>query len=730
MKKLKSILTIGALLLGSVAYAEVTTVYSIDYTQDGATPIGTETYLTCDTENGLTYTYPGSDWVQFDIANNFAVEEGKFYTVKILAKAETEISCNTWTSPFEFTFSAGTEWNEMSAVVQALSNNGNVVMRLQPGTNNNTIHIKTITITTGDEGYDPDLMCLQATNIVKKSNPWDNQVNYSFDTPFEAGTYTIAFDYYGTNDGKFNIWGGYALKTDPEEDYLRNQWGGFDPTNGWYGPEVSVESGKWQHYEYTFTTSATGKHTFEEEVKEIVDGEEVTKKVNVEKDVYQYFANINFCLGNNFEGDFYLDNVVFVAQGSDENQIPNSDFKYLNLGKWSKGWQHTFDLAIANGPEHPVVTRTADANSLWFGEKKLGWGDGVTIDASVFADLHYGDKLKFEYGDDRYIQIIYGGWADGNCNTSPWDGKYTYTHEDGKSYAEIEINESLTDWVIDETHYNAFELLKTRGLALQAGGNYLYEIIYIPANKVAFVDAENSISFKTNYAGKEDEEWVVNNFKLTDGARYMAANDFTAKRTEYTRNFTHDGWQAIYLPYDLAYSEWSDKVELAAFYDVVEDGAEINIVWEKVTSGDLVANTPYIVKPLATGETTFVGENKSVKATEETSVTNGAATVYGVYKAKTGDEILDKYALYNGDFWKAKKTHTVNPFRIYLQVSNAAGAPQKIKNIIGEETVNSIDGLVIENSVDGTYYDVMGRKVTNPTCGGIYIQNNKKVIIR
>lgn len=154
----------------------------------------------------------------------------------------------------------------------------------------------------------------------------------------------------------------------------------------------------------------------------------------------------------------------------------------------------------------------------------------------------------------------------------------------------------------------------------------------------------------------------------------------------------------------------------------------------------IAANTPFILKP---GQETVALTNKnqvskytaySVNGTKEEASSDPATIVTGarftgVYRSGYVPE--GSYFIGEGNkFYHASDTtNTIDPFRAYLTI----GSSEKSKSIGFEIDGETTDIRFINNQPvnveDGVINDLSGRRVKNPS-KGVYIMNNKKVIIK
>ena len=112
-------------------------------------------------------------------------------------------------------------------------------------------------------------------------------------------------------------------------------------------------------------------------------------------------------------------------------------------------------------------------------------------------------------------------------------------------------------------------------------------------------------------------------------------------------------------------------------------------------------------------------------------------TLAGVYEQKAGAEGV--YAINTSGAWSPiAEGAKLNPFRLYLQMTSRNGSPVKVDpqaaqairiRAKGEGTTSIDNGqLTMDNDLPVEIYDLMGRRVSEPQKGGIYIVNGKKVV--
>ena len=275
------------------------------------------------------------------------------------------------------------------------------------------------------------------------------------------------------------------------------------------------------------------------------------------------------------------------------------------------------------------------------------------------------------------------------------------------------------------------------------------------------VDTENCIlevpaSAVNAYATTAPWSEFNKKVSLVDGEDYENETDTEAGVITYTRALNNLLWNALYVPFEIPVSQLIENYDIAYInamhsYDMDDNGAIDSMVMEvvKIKEGTLHANYPYLIR--AKNEEAkamkIVVENSTLYAAE--SVTVDCSSVFtkfeitGTYQPLTNEEIAGCYALSGGTWKTMKDDATLNPFRLYMRISDREGSPVKVDTYALEQTsvtirvqgeepgTTSIEskeiGVKSEES-DATIYNLMGQPVKNPVKGHIYIQGGRKVV--
>ena len=232
---------------------------------------------------------------------------------------------------------------------------------------------------------------------------------------------------------------------------------------------------------------------------------------------------------------------------------------------------------------------------------------------------------------------------------------------------------------------------------------------------------------------------------LKDGEPFTNALEREVETLTYTRTFDNTEWQALYLPFALAYENWADDFEVARInnmnqYDDNDDGIADRTVMEVflVKEGTLQPHTPYLIRAKQTSEKTFTLKNTRLYGPAKRSYTVSSwstlFTFVGTYTGISGEEMVNGgyYALGGGTLHPAASTESsLGSYRWYMKVSNwktnQQGASEVKIMVFDEENETGIETLTEET--DMSVYDLQGRRVEKPA-RGMYIVNGKKVMFK
>ena len=298
--------------------------------------------------------------------------------------------------------------------------------------------------------------------------------------------------------------------------------------------------------------------------------------------------------------------------------------------------------------------------------------------------------------------------------------------------------------------------------SLDNGSNWTYYDTFVQSGFAYFVAPSTGIyqlrftspgaSLDNFYGFHKANDEIVNAEKveLNDGEAFCNDIETVCEEISYTRNFTNTRWQALYLPFEMSYEDWSADFEVARLNDVHqwdddEDGlidrTELEVV--KMKSGTTEANTPYLIRAKATGEKTITVANATLYRADEYSIDCSSIgtlfTFTGTYAGIDGATMFTEgyYAMGDGALVQAESSeNSLSPYRWYLSVTDRYGNRKnlrKVKVVVfgSDEDTTGIDEINGQWSMDNgqSVFDLSGRRIESP-CRGVYIMNGKKYLVK
>ena len=244
----------------------------------------------------------------------------------------------------------------------------------------------------------------------------------------------------------------------------------------------------------------------------------------------------------------------------------------------------------------------------------------------------------------------------------------------------------------------------------------------------------------------------IENYIISDSdENFTLEEDLLCNKITYTRTFKNTNWNALYVPFEIPLSALADNYDIAYINDIHtwanEESGEIEkMTMEviKITDADAVlnANHPYLIRPKSeeAKQMNLVVTDATLYAAEE--MTLDCSSMYtkfevtGSYRRRTVEDLKGSLVL-GGGTWITMTEGTMNPFRLFLTITNREGSPVKINpeaaKSISIRTRGEDDGTTdIEYTEEAKtielIYDLHGRRVSAPQKGGLYIVNGKKII--
>ena len=246
------------------------------------------------------------------------------------------------------------------------------------------------------------------------------------------------------------------------------------------------------------------------------------------------------------------------------------------------------------------------------------------------------------------------------------------------------------------------------------------------------------VTFTVTIGDPADTHVVLDETSTTAPVASGGAVDIMVKRT-----IKANEWSTLVLPFNMTEAQVKEAlgsdVQLAE-YDADDNvtGLTVNFVATNLSDG-FYANYPYLVKTSKDITEFFV--TATIDPDEEDAVaefTNGKTgpkkEVYGklIGTYHAGDAIpADGLFLSGNKFWYSTGKTIIKAFRAYFMLNEVLSrvAEAKVRFIVGEDAT-AIEGIT-PYMEDGVWYTLDGRQLNGkPTEKGVYIVNNKKVLIK
>ena len=270
-----------------------------------------------------------------------------------------------------------------------------------------------------------------------------------------------------------------------------------------------------------------------------------------------------------------------------------------------------------------------------------------------------------------------------------------------------------------------------------------------------YATSDGSIEAKPN---DDASAFTVEAFTLNDATVYNSKAEFTVKNLTYNRTFKHDGWQAVYVPFELKCDLIPADYEVATinnFHEFEQKDGSFNTVLEVKpvkNSITIPALTPCLIR-LKDASTAMETEPKKIllsdvqfEAAADKYIDCSSVTRYyqfkGTLAGKTGFNKASDYAMNAGALVSIGPETNLKPQCWYLSTTDRSGsqlAPTAQQSriaihVIGGDETTGIDGIYVKTDTEDVsssrqgIYDLQGRKLSVEPTSGIYIKDGKKYV--
>jgi hypothetical protein len=393
-----------------------------------------------------------------------------------------------------------------------------------------------------------------------------------------------------------------------------------------------------------------------------------------------------------------------LTSGNFSKLIVNNSFEKGDLTGWSTPDVWVANKAVYSNSIENYKTQGVDGSYLF-----NTWWQGVPITQTVtglpngtyrMSVLVASGDINNETGEinDATVYLIANGEKKG---VNPPSG--------GKEFGDFSLKFTVTDGTAtigvvggddDDTPENPVG-------SYVEGGHWWYKVD----------------NFRLEYLGDD-------HLKLDQTATKIEKFNEEFKQVTINRSLAADRWYTFVVPFDMEIPNgWTVK-ELS--------GSTLNddkITLEFTTVDSIKAGVPYMVRTnsaVNNGDITSMNTHVNTNTTVEAPSTKH---VKFVATYTSGNVPEGCYFISNNVFYRAAdETNTIKGFRAYFEpIGEAAKARQLTYRFASddyEEGTTAIDDAQFTTGNAQTIvYDLMGRRIENPT-KGIYIVNGKKVMIK
>ncbi len=230
-------------------------------------------------------------------------------------------------------------------------------------------------------------------------------------------------------------------------------------------------------------------------------------------------------------------------------------------------------------------------------------------------------------------------------------------------------------------------------------------------NSVFYVDIDVSNDNPNFIAGSINNELILSD----EGGDFFAPYSFNSNKASYTRNV--DRYGIMVLPFESDIPE--DLIAYTLYY------SEDQIIGTSIDDNRIPANTPVLI--VGTGTFTFSGSGE-VTIPKALTV-NDLNCSYVKTKAREGSYVLQTVGgITSFNRVLGDSEQNILPFSAYFNIGNRTSALSL--PLILDGVLSNINNLLMPENIDenSVIYDLMGRPVSRPVKGVVYIINGKKVV--
>lgn len=448
-----------------------------------------------------------------------------------------------------------------------------------------------------------------------------------------------------------------------------------------------------------------------------------------------WYSSIIMLTADNIEGPYRYQAPVVISGFKNGTEYKDTDLelvlgsldalpdRYKTGNKWGERWPNNIDPCVFYDEEGKLwMSYGSWSGGIWMLEldEETGLRDYdvnyelTGKDNGITVDPYFGKKIAGGYyvsGEASYIEYIggyyflfmsYGGLADGGIASDYNNGGYQM-----RVFRSDKPDGPYKDMNGTDAVYNSYQLNfgpdanSNRGINIfgaykdwgnQAKGNW-GERSQGHNSIIAAEDGRTYLVYHTRFQNSRGIWGYDNGHQVRVHQVFMSKNGWlVAAPFEYT------GEQVTSA--DIATTQQIANDQIPGGYKLLTHTYKLNHLKKEAASPvDIQLNADGTISGSQTGTW------KTEEGTSYVIIKLGSTTYYGVFVEQTLEPTDDKTVAFTG---VTKNGQTIWGY----QTAAATG----------------IEQIVNRQSVNGQYYDLLGRPVTTPQRKGIYILNGKKVI--
>lgn len=314
----------------------------------------------------------------------------------------------------------------------------------------------------------------------------------------------------------------------------------------------------------------------------------------------------------------------------------------------------------------------------------LGGGNTTVFGReAMYLRARLSSESSYEYGYLRSSQIP-GGLS---SLTFAWNQGGT---ESGQTYnVEVKVNGDVVGSI---TAAGQEEVYSTPQVFTVSGLNYKGNVVIEIVNKTAYDGTKSRGRFVIDYLYWTGNAGAIELDEEADNSDILSWNNNAVADVNTNRSLVAGYWNTLCLPFAVSKSADLGGADVQELYSATRDGDDLVVGFKVLNSDELVAGTPYLVKPTSNIDlTSFTG--KRIVATP-TLVNKGIVTLTGIFSPQAL-VANDKTTLFVGtpdgagnNLFYPSTNGNLKGMRAYFKVDSGSGSPvRRARFVVDAETM-------------------------------------------